>query len=309
MGISADGDGAVEGKVILWGVVAASLWGTSYVAAKFSVQWVPPFTAAAFRFLVVAAVLWAVLPLRAERPKVERRDWPILALAGLFQTSFYFALQYAGIGLTSASNTAIIVNTRPIFVALMSALVLREVLGSRKIGGILMAFVGVVLVSTGGSLSGLGLEREQLMGDTLILLNALSGAVGLVLTKKVLSRFRPYEALLLVQTFGALGLLPFAALEIGQWGSLQSTPVSVWLVLIYQGLFCSIAPHLLWNNVLARIEASRAAVFMYITPLMAVLLSYLFLGERFSWIFLVGAVLVVSGAYLTVSSEEGRTRS
>ena len=120
----------VEGRVIVWAAGAAVLWGTSYIAAKFVVQSVPPFTAAGFRFLVVAIVALGLAAVTGQWQKVERGDWPYLALAGLFQTTFYFALQYAGIGMTTAVNTSVIVNSRSIFVVILSYLVLHEVLAS-----------------------------------------------------------------------------------------------------------------------------------------------------------------------------------
>ena len=237
-----------------------------------------------------------------QRPKVKKGDWPWLALAGLFQTSFYFALQYAGIGLTSASNTAVIVNTRPIFVVLLSVLILREPLTSRRLGGILVAFVGVAFITTKGSLDGLGLQRDELWGDLLIILNAVSGAIGMILVKRALGKYSPFHTLVLTGTFGALGLLPFAAVEVARRGGMPAAPLAPWLVLAYQALFCSVVPHIMWNNVLARIDASRAAIFFYVTPIVAVLLSAVFLNETISIYFAVGALLVMGGAYLTMSA-------
>ncbi|UCC75995.1 MAG: DMT family transporter, partial [Anaerolineales bacterium] len=94
-------------------VIAAALWGTSYVAAKVVVQSLPPLTAAAFRFLTVAVLLWIATLVTGRWQAVQRGDWQWLALAGLLQTSIYFSLQYVGIQLTSASNTSVIVNVRP----------------------------------------------------------------------------------------------------------------------------------------------------------------------------------------------------
>ena len=292
-------------KVILWATSAATLWGASYVAAKYSVGYVPPFTAAAFRFAVVAICSLLLLGLTGKGQRIEPGDWPDLIKVGLFQTSFYFALQYAGIKLTTASNTSVIVNVRPVFAAILSALVLRETLSGRKLVGVLIAFAGVVILSTGGSLGALSLRSSHSLGDFLILLNAISGAIGLVVNKRVLARFRPFPAMVYTQTIGAIGLLPFAVLEVVRLGALPRAPVLPWMMLVFQGLFSTILAHILWNRALASLEASRASVFIYIAPLTTSVLSWLLLHEPLGLPFFVGALLVLLGAYLTTYAANG----
>ena len=296
---------SIPRKVVLWATAASMLWGTSYVAAKYAVGYVPPFTAAAFRFAVVAICSLLVMWLTGKAQRIERGDWPDLIKVGLFQTSFYFALQYAGIKLTTASNTSVIVNVRPVFAAILSALVLRETLSGRKLAGVLTAFAGVVLLSTRGSLSAFSVRSSHLMGDILILLNAISGAIGLVVNKRVLDKFRPFPAMVYTQTIGAIGLLPFAVFEIVRLGAFPRAPAMPWIMLVFQGLFSTILAHILWNRALACLEASRASVFIYIAPLTTSILSWLLLREPLGMPFVLGALLVLVGAYLTTSAANG----
>ena len=296
---------SIPRKVVLWATAASMLWGTSYVAAKYAVGYVPPFTAAAFRFAVVAICSLLVMWLTGKAQRIERGDWPDLIKVGLFQTSLYFALQYAGIKLTTASNTSVIVNVRPVFAAILSALVLRETLSGRKLAGVLTAFAGVVLLSTRGSLSAFSVRSSHLMGDILILLNAISGAIGLVVNKRVLDKFRPFPAMVYTQTIGAIGLLPFAVFEIVRLGAFPRAPAMPWIMLIFQGLFSTILAHILWNRALACLEASRASVFIYIAPLTTSILSWLLLREPLGMPFVLGALLVLVGAYLTTSAANG----
>ncbi len=283
-------------------VIAVALWGTSYIAAKVVVQWLPPFTAATFRFVVVAILLWVVMAVTRRGQPVERGDWVWMALSGLLQTSIYFALQYAGIGLTTAANTSVIVNARPVFVVVLSAIFLQEALTRRRIGGILLAFMGVFILSSKGSLAGLSLGSSHVKGDFLILLNAVSGGLGIVVNKKVLAKYRPFTALVYSQTFGAAALVPLAVLELARRGSLPvATPVP-WLLLLYQAVFSTIIAHLFWNRALAHMEASRAAVFIYLAPLVTTILSHFLLGEAIGIYFVVGALLVLSGAFLATSA-------
>jgi len=270
----------------------------------------PPFTAATARFLLAAAVLWLFWLLWPnQRQQVARGDWKWLALAGFFQTSLYFALQYAGVASTSASNATVIVNTRPIFAVLLAALFLRERLTWQKVLAIILGFLGVLVITSQGSLNNLRWSTAHTFGDLLILLNALSGAIGLVLTKRVLRKYRPFPALVYTISFGALGLLPFAGLEIYRQGGIPMAGWLPWTLLLYQALFCSLVAHILWNNVLARLEASQTAVFIYLSPVIGVLLSWLLLDEKISMTLVLGGAFVIAAAYLStrVSAQTGRT--
>jgi drug/metabolite transporter (DMT)-like permease len=292
-------------RTFVFAVIAPSLWATSFLAVKFAVQSIPPLTAAAFRFLIVGAILWGLLWLLRQGQPVSWRDVPLLALTGLFQTTFYFALQYSGLTVTSASVGAILVNTRPVFVALIAILFLQEHLGGTETLGILIAFGGVVLTTIQGPNAQLVFDSRHLMGDLLLLLNALSGAIGLVLTKRVLRTFKPIAALVYTNSFGALGLLPFAAWELAHGASVSSPSAAPWLVLVYQAIFTTVIAHILWNTALSRVEASWAAVFLYITPVVAIFLSWIVLGEPLTWPLLLGAALVILGTHL-VSRKGGR---
>ena len=289
-----------ESILILFAAIAPSLWATSFLAVKYVVVSIPPFTAAAFRFIIVVAMLWALLfALRIRiRQRPALRDVPLLAATGLCQTTFYFALQYWGLQLTTAANGAVLVNTRPIFVTLIAALFLHEIITWRKGLGVALAFAGVVTIIGYDALALLNGGSEQLLGNIALLLNAVSGAVGLVLTKRVIARFGPFPSLVYTNTFGALGLIAFSAVELAERGSLPAATLPPWLALIYQAVFTTIIAHVLWNTVLNQKDASWAAVFLYITPVMTALLSWAFLAEQPTWNLIAGAALVFLGTHL-----------
>lgn len=286
---------------IFFALVAVALFGTAYVAAKFALRELPPFTAATVRFILASIMLWTILLARGSPPRPSRNTWKALAIAGLFQTTFYFALQYTGLGYTSASNTALIVNTRPIFVALLSVFLLRERLGWRKAAGIAVAFSGVVLLITEGSLSTFSLSSAHAFGSMLILLNAISGAIGLIYNKQALGDFPIVPTIVYATTIGTLGLVPLAAYEIATKGFPDGSATS-WGAVVYMAIFCSVVPYLFWYTALSRLEASQTAVFLFIVPIISVILSFLILGEPLTVYLVIGAVFVLSGAYVTSGS-------
>jgi drug/metabolite transporter (DMT)-like permease len=286
------------------------LWATSFLAVKYVVQTIPPFTAAAFRFVIVIIILWALLfVLKVRSPRWPGlKDMPLIAATGLCQTTFYFAFQYWGLRWTTASNGAVLGNTRPIFVTLIAILFLHEIVTWRKTSGIIVAFIGVLLIIGFDSLYHLGSSTEEFVGDMALVLSAASGAVGLVLTKRVIGRFGPFPSLAYTNSFGALGLVVLAIAEIQSLGTFPKTTLTPWLALVYQAVFTTIVAHVLWNTVLSRKDASWAAVFLYITPVMTALLSWAFLSEQPTWNLVAGAALVFWGTYL-VTRQNSRTKA
>lgn len=284
--------------VFVAALIPSALWATSIVTAKVVVASLPPFTVAALRFLMAATIMWGLrllLPGQWQRPRGG--DWLWLALTGFFQASLNFAFQYAGVKYTTAANASVVVNVRPIFVALLAVFVLNEKLNRNTLAAIILGFAGVLIITSKGSLHNLSLSADHSLGDVLILLNALSGAIGVVLTKKVLRKFSPLSALLYTLSFGALGLLPFAAIELLPRGGLPSAGWLPWLLLVYHATFCTVVAHILWNNALARLEASKTAVFLYVMPIFGVILANLLLDEAITLPLVIGAVLVLAGTY------------
>jgi drug/metabolite transporter (DMT)-like permease len=297
---------------LLFALTTAALWGTAYVAAKFALTALPPFTAAAARFVAAISLMWPVLLLSGRAERVRRGDWPLLIAAGLFQTTFYFALQYVGMQYTSASNTALIVNTRPIFVALLSAVLLHEALDWNRAAGIAVAFVGVALLTLGGAAGSFGFSAERALGDALIVLNAVSGAMGIVLLKKALVHYSPVVTAVYTTTIGTVGLIPLAVYETVSNGWPKGSALA-WGAILYMAIVCTMIPYVLWYTALSRLKASETAVFLYLTPVVSVILSALLLDEPLTVWLLAGGALVILGASRAVgllsSSDLRRPRS
>ena len=300
---------------LVYAFVTAVLWGTAYVAAKYALVALGPFTAAAGRFVVGAALLWPLMGLAARRShhgssaappgRLARGDVPLVIAIGLFQVTFYFALQYIGMRYTTAANTALIVNTRPVFVALLAAVWLRDGLNRAQVAGILVAFLGVALLTLGQGANQFGFSTSRARGDLLILLNAISGAVAIILLKRMLNRYSPLLTAAYTTTAGAVGLLALAALELTVGGASAITSreaVVSWTAVVFMAVFNTVIPYLLWYSALSHLTTTETTIFLYLTPLISVLLSAVMLGEPVGLSLLFGGALILAGAYRTVTA-------
>jgi drug/metabolite transporter (DMT)-like permease len=191
---------------------------------------------------------------------------------------------------------AILVSSNVVLIAILSAVFLKERIGWQGVAGILVAFAGVVLVTfnRGFTLGG----SIDLLGCAFSLLAALCFALYTILGKRLVERNDP----LLVTSLALLaGALLLGALTAGSVGlsSLSRAGARAWWLMILLGVTMIGFAYPAWFETLKKLPASRASVFVYFTPVFAVLLSLLILDERFSWMFYAGGALVLAGVGLS----------
>ncbi len=273
-------------------LIASSLiMGSAYVGAKLALEDSGPFVTAFFRFLIASLVCWPVLYLVGGVQPVRRRDIGYLLGYGLFQTTFYFALQYLGLRYTTASNTALIVNTRPLFMALLAFFFFKERFNRVQWIAFLVSFSGVLVILYN---PGVALMPNHMFGDFLIVLNALSGALGVLLGKKLLYDFNPFTILVYQITIGTIGLLPLALMETR--GYLFSARVD-WGVVLFLAIFLTVIAQSLFNFGLSKLPVSNTAVYFFFIPVINVILAYYMFSEPITLSLVIGGILIIGGAY------------
>lgn len=203
----------------------------------------------------------------------------------------YQVLQNYGLVMTSASDSGVLLNTDPIFIAIFSSYFLREKISRYKAVGIAIAFAGVSIIVLRGGIS-LSSNITSIVGDILALSAAFSWAIYSVHGKKVLEKINPYD----VTAYSALfGLLVLAPLAVGFEHLILPLVPTTWLILLCLGLGASGAAYLLWFVALEETKASDAGIAIFFTPLLAVAVASLILGEQISALFVIGTVLVLVG--------------
>lgn len=279
------------------GYVAAAcctlIWGANYSFAKRALQEIDPLAIACAR--AAAGVLFFGLFLLARR---GRRGWSSgllraapLGLLGIFANQLLFM---TGLKRTSAAHSAILIGLLPVFVLLLSALGRQERVSALKLGGILVAFAGVSLIAHE---HGVGLEGSSLRGDLLTMAGVLAFAGYTVLGKPVLRELGPLDATSLAFLAGGTAILlvtvPAAARQ--DWRSVSAAGLGC---LAFVVALSTLAAYILYYFAVSRIDPSKVAAFMYLQPMVAALIAFFVVGERFSGVFLLGGVLVLAGVAL-----------
>jgi drug/metabolite transporter (DMT)-like permease len=265
--------------------------GTAYVGAKLALQGVGPFTTAFLRFLIACIICWPILIFTHGVQPVHKSSILSFIAFGLFQTTFYFGLQYVGLQYTTADNTALIVNCRPLFVALFAVIFYKERFTIYQWLAFLLAFFGVLIVLYN---PGTAYMPNHLFGDFLIVLNALSGAIGIMFGKKLLKEYKPFTILVYQITVGMLGLLPMALFESG--GHISFSQVA-WGPIIFLAIFSTAIAQTFFNWGLSRLPVSSTSVYFFIIPVINIILAHFMFNEPITWLLLLGGTLILVGAY------------
>src|SRR5687767_2045231 len=183
---------------------AVIVWGASFIATKIALQEISPIAIVWLRFLMGVIILGVAVFLRGQFALPEKREWGYFALLGFLGITFHQSLQSHGLQTSEAGTTAWIVATTPVFMALLGWFLLKEELGWTKTLGILLAFIGVLLVVSKGNIASISVGRFGAPGDSLILISAVNWAVFSALSRRGL---KSHPASLMMFYVMALGWL------------------------------------------------------------------------------------------------------
>jgi drug/metabolite transporter (DMT)-like permease len=275
-------------------LVCCLFWGFQQVLIKATISEIPPMFQASLR-LIGATVLLGLWCLRCGVP-LFRRDGSLRAglLAGaLFGAEF--ACVYLGLQHTTASRLTVFLYTSPFWVALLVPLwVKAETLRGLQWAGLLSAFVAVVFALREGFTGGAGATAH---GDLLALLaGMLWGLTTVVIRATSLAKISA-EKLLFYQLAVSALAFPALSLALGEAWVWQFSPFAVTSLLL-QTVMGAFASYLAWMWLLGRYPATRLSVFVFFTPLFALLFGALWLHENITPSLLAALALVAVGIVL-----------
>ncbi len=285
-------------------VGAMLIWSSSFIATKVAYRTFPPITLAAARFLVALILLGIARLILKERVRPTRKEMVPIAFSGFMGITLYFLFENVGLSMTTASSAALIVASFPALTLLGERIVYKTPITARQIVGIVVAMVGVYLISV-SSEKAEGAENP-LLGNLILLGTGVVWTAYIFSTRKVVGRF-PAVTLSFYQTLaGFIGFLPFTLLETGKWQAPDGASLTM---LFYLGALCSVAAYLMYNFGLRRLKPSTSAFLMNLVPIFGTLFSVVLLGERLTLRHLAGGVLVILGVLVSVRVAQSGTES
>ncbi|MGH2408184.1 MAG: DMT family transporter [Candidatus Limnocylindrales bacterium] len=272
-------------------LVTVVIWSLNFVAVKTGVTYIPPLAFSVTRFFVGATVT-LIVALRLEgRPHFRRADLPLLVLAAVVGISINQAAFVGALRQTTASNTALLIGTIPVWTSVLAVLTRQEKLALHHWIGVGIGLLGVALIVLGGSNA--DGDSPTFLGEVLALTTAASWAIYSVIIRPLMARYTALSLSSFMMVVGTVALLPFALPDLAttNWSAI---PAQAWLGLLYAALFSVSLTNILYFTAIGRVGASRAALFTYLEPFLGVLFATLLLSEHATTIQLAGGVGVVA---------------
>ena len=301
----------IVSMVLLGGILAAS---TASIFIRFAQAEGVPSLAIATARLGIASLVLAPLAIVRHRPELRalrRRDLLLGLLSGSF-LAVHFAAWITSLQYTSVASSVVLVTTTPLWVALLSPLVLKEKITVRILTGMLLALTGGTVVALSDSCSlqagrlacppmNTFLTGDAFLGDLLALLGAWMAAGYILVGRKLRARMTLVPYIFLVYTAAALILL---LMLFASGGGLAGYPPMAYLWFALLALVPQLLGHTSFNWALGHVPASFVSVILLGEPIGSTILAVLLLEEVPGWIKIAGGVLILAGIYLAASMDE-----
>jgi drug/metabolite transporter (DMT)-like permease len=295
------GEGRVSKRTIaiVGLLVVTTIWGSAYAITKAALTQLPPITFALLRFLVASAVLSVLCyPRRKHLYPLLHSQWLLLLLMGLTGITLYYLGYQFGLVYGSATQGAFIQAPIPAATAVTAVLLLHERLSKLGMAGIGVSFLGVILVILGTPAD--ALAPSPLLGALCMAGSTVAWALYTICAKR-LTQANALVITTVSTVIGTMLLVPFSLVEMQLHPLPLLTPPD-WLSILYLGTLSSAGCYLLYNWSLVHLDASQAANFLNLVPIVAVAIAILFLGEGVVLAQLLGGALVLLGVWLTTQS-------
>jgi drug/metabolite transporter (DMT)-like permease len=273
-------------------VGATFCMGTSFIASKILLQTVPPFTLVGWRFFLAAiATLPVIFLLKQRFSGVFTQDWRKIAIVGLLQTAGTMGLLFLSMLYISASMAAVLLFTNPLWVALLSPIILKEKIRTPQYIGLFLGFLGVVL------LIGFNANALEIRGNLLALSSALCWASATLFAKYNQLKVPPFILSFGQMLVGGILLIILSFFGNETYNLMSATPKD-WFWFAWLVLPSSVGSFGLWYVALSRGGAVKASSFLFLAPLFTVITSVLILKTSVRGQQLIGAILVGFALYI-----------
>ena len=295
--MTAEAAGSASGSDKTTGAVFAALitvqvgFATLAVAAKFVLAELSPYAFGLIR-LVAAGVFFSVLAGIRGKLVVPFRDVWRIALVGLFGTAFNQLLYLNGLERSNATHAAVLVTLIPVFAFIIAIVTRKERAVPLGLLGTGIAFAGVLSLT---GVENVAISANTVIGDLLMVANAFSYALYLVLSKPYVERYGAIPVVAISFVAASIFTAPFGLWDLGEVTTMSGGALGA---LAYVVLVPTLLTYLLNAWALARASASKVAIYIYLQPLLGVLLAHWVLHEVLGARALVSSVVVIFGIVL-----------
>ena len=277
-------------------ITANLIFGANYSIVKhITPRVIQPFGLNVVRVLVTVFLFWLLWFFNPKPIKVSRKDWGLFVICAAFGIAINQMLFVKGLSLTTSIHASLLGLATPVFITIIAAVILKERLGIYKVAGLLSGIAGAAFLILQKESTGSG--EAVFIGNLFIVMNAISYAIFLVISRPLMTRYSPLWVLRIIFTFGTFMILPFGWEQFiaVDWPVLDT---SEWLAIAFSAILSTFAAYLLNLFSLKYITSSANGTYIYTQPVFAALVAIFFLGEQLTVAKIFAAILIFTGVYL-----------
>lgn len=255
-----------------------------------------PFGMNVIRVGVSVLLFWLFFLFNTKQKKIETADWPRFILCALTGIAINQMLFLKGLSLTYSIHAVLLMLTTPILITIIAAWVLKEKVNAMKVIGLGLGITGAAVLITQGVNTGTG--NNVILGDTLVLINAVSYTFYFILVKPLMLKYNPVQVIRWVFTLALPMVLPFGWNEFVSinWSGYDFTSYACISLIVITGTFLAYLFNVYGIKILG---ASVAGAYIYLQPFFAAFIAMIFLHEKLELYKIFAAVLIFSGVYLS----------
>lgn len=280
-------------------IFAALFWAGAFIAGKYSVAEVPPFSISFLRLGLATLILFPIMIWgNKDNWKIKREDWGTILFLGIVGMFGYHVLFFIALKYTSAISSSTIAATNPILVTLMISIWLKQKISWKRCMALALSFSGVLLTLTNGDMA-LILQQAPNFGDLLMIIAAICWALYSVVTsvKKINQKYEPIVITSYAFLVASVALFPFFLWErpIEFLPTMSAYGIGA---ILYMAIFPSVLGYTYQQEAIKKIGPQKTAVFVNLVPIFSMILSVVVLGEDTSVVKVLSAGLVIAGVVL-----------
>lgn len=274
------------------------MWGLSFIASKHAMNaGFTPMTLALFRYVVASACLVPITLITEKRMPLRKQDILPMILSGLTGITFYYFFEYYGIQRTSTVNASLILAAIPILTMLAEAVVYRTRLRPAQVAGAVISMIGVGMILFSGSNEG----EASIVGDLLIMGASIVWVAYIFIGRRLRSQ---YTSLSMNSWQAITALITLLPLAVGEKCNLAAIPWDGWAAMAVLAVICSALCYYLYGNALFEMSPLASAIFINLIPLTTMVGGVVLLGEKLTWLTVVGGGMVIGSIFLVNMTEK-----
>lgn len=282
-------------------VSAMILWSISFIWSKLALDTYNPFTVLFFRLFIAAVTLFVFSKIFGLLQKIKKEDYKLLLLLSFFEPFLYFIGENFGLQYVTASTASVVISTIPLFLPIVGLVFYKEVIRKNNIIGIIVSFIGVLMVILNKDLSISG----QPMGFVFLFIAVFAALGFTVVIKRVTYKYNAFTIVVWQNIFSSIAFFPlFLFSDFNEFQNIGITGDFKYIVLL--AIIASNTAFILYTYSFKFLRISQIGLFTNLIPIFTIIISFFVFEEKLSYIKYLGIALVIIGLYIAEGKIESK---